>query len=211
MKRFPRRVVVSAHDNLQSEPQADFGLWIEKVGWSPDPKAELETYFSKVEKGCRATLNTAYAPQARAVLALCRAARHDCLSEYVTPVRAALVAATLAQAYEEHLTNVLLERPVRAADEVTADGRKKKVDAKRGGKQEHGAERLFYRQRFEYYAQRLPDLPMRSLRRLATIDAKDAGWPQRKDTTYAAWVLDLKPARRMTKPNLVAGTLDGSV
>jgi hypothetical protein len=210
MKRFVRRVVVSAHDNLQSEPQADFGLWIEKVGWSPDPKAELESYFSKVEKGCRATLNTAYAPQARAVLALCRAARHDCLSEYVTPVRAALVAATLAQAYEEHLTNVLLERPVRVADGVTANGRKE-ADAKRGGKQERDAERQFYRQRFEHYAQRLPDLPMRSLRRLATIDAKDAGWPQRKDTTYAAWVLDLKPVRRMTKPNLVAGKLHGAV
>lgn len=209
MKRVLRRVVSSAHDNLQSESHADFGQWIATVGWAPNPRAELETYFGKVEKGCRATLNTAYAQQARAVLALCRAARDECLGEYVSPVRAALVAATLAQAYEEHLTAVLLERPVREAGEVLAD-RRKGASAKQGRKQEHDAERLFYRQRFEHYAARLPDQSMRSLRRLASIDANDAGWPQRKDSTYAAWTLDLRPVRRITRTNSVVGTSPGS-
>ncbi|MCM2310561.1 MAG: hypothetical protein NDI84_04080 [Steroidobacteraceae bacterium] len=205
MKRILRKVAQSNRDSLTADSHADFGLWIERVGWTPDPKAELETYFRKVEKGCQATLITAYAPQARAVLALCRAARHDCLGGYVGPVRAALMAATLAQAYEELLTNVLLERPPGLGDEVIAD-QGAVTSTIRRKRQEHDAERLFYCQRFEHYAARLPDLSMRSLRRLAGIDAKDAGWPQRKDSTYAAWTLRIRPDRRIPTPTLVDGT-----
>jgi len=205
MKRFLRKVALPARDHLKAESSADFGQFIGIVGWSPEPRAELEAYFGKVEKGCRATLNTAYAAQARAVLAMCRAARDECFGDYVTPVRTALVAASLAQAYQELLTSVLLERPVRIGDAIIEESRDEESE-KRRKKQEHEAERQFYRQRFEHYAGRLPDLSLRSLRRLAAIDAKDAGWPLRKDTTYAAWTLDLKPVQRVTAKKLVVGS-----
>jgi hypothetical protein len=192
LKPYLRRAGLTDHVSLHPVLPDGAGSSNSTSSWPVDPSAALETFLRNVEKGCRAALETVHAVQARTVLALYHRAREECLGEYAVPLRAAHAAAALAEAYERLKISLVLGRPGTEGRQVR-DG-SAAVRNRQQNKRELEAELQFYRQRFAYYSTQLPQLSNAGLLRLAAVDARKAGWPDRPDKTHARWTLDL--ARR---------------
>lgn len=193
IRQHLRKSGLSGH--LYLYPDADVGPGSDRLGDSFDTRAKLEALLRNAERGARAVLDSAHAADARIVLALCRRARLSCFGDYAVPMEAAFAAAALVEKYERLKTSLLLGKMPLAVEQEAPDQRDTDDLTQRQESQVE-AEKRFYRQRFVHYAGRFPEMSNRALRRLATVDARDAGWPLRPDSRYAKWTLDLITPRR---------------